>query len=102
MKRGLRNATIPIVVALLATACTGGGPKPTPSLSASLARRGGTLRVGVITEDDKDLAAKMLRRALEKRTGKTVLPFDLEEEMRAAFGNFDPGTGEVYGDGTTQ
>lgn len=55
-------------------------------------------RVEVITEDDKDLAAKMLRRALEKRTGKTVLPFDLEEDMRAAFGNFDPGTGEVYGD----
>lgn len=55
-------------------------------------------RVEVISEDDKDLAAKMLRRALERRTGKTVLPFDLEEDMRAAFGNIDPSTGEILGD----
>lgn len=55
-------------------------------------------RIEAITEADKDLAAKMLRRALEKRTGKTVLPFDLEEDMRAAFGNFDPKTGEVFDD----
>lgn len=55
-------------------------------------------RIEPITEDDKDLAAKMLRRALERRTGKTVLPFDLEEDLRAAFGNFDPKTGEIFGD----
>lgn len=55
-------------------------------------------RVEVITEDDKGLASKMLRRALEKRTGKTVLPFDLEEDLRAAFGNFDPKTGEILDD----
>lgn len=55
-------------------------------------------RIEAITEADRDLAAKMLRRALEKRTGKTVLPFDLEEDMRAAFGNFDPKTGEVFDD----
>lgn len=55
-------------------------------------------RIEAITEADRDLAAKMLRRALEKRTGKTVLPFDLEEDMRAAFGNFDPNTGEVFED----
>ena len=54
-------------------------------------------RIEAITEDDKDLAAKMLRRALEKRTGKTVLPFDLEEDMRAAFGHIDPDTGEILG-----
>lgn len=59
-------------------------------------------RIEAITDEDKELAAKMLRRALEKRTGKTVLPFDLEEDMRAAFGNFDPNTGEVYGDGGAQ
>lgn len=35
---------------------------------------------------DRDLVAKVMRRAMEERTGKTVLPFDLEEEMRAAFG----------------
>ena len=55
-------------------------------------------RIEVINDADKDLAAKMLRRSLEKRTGKTVLPFDLEEDIRAAFGNFDPKTGEILGD----
>ena len=54
-------------------------------------------RIEVISEGDKDLAAKMLRRALEKRTGKTVLPFDLEEDLRAAFGGIDPDTGEITG-----
>lgn len=56
-------------------------------------------RVEVISENDRDLAAKMLRRALETRTGQVVLPFDLEEDLRAAFGNVDPNTGEVLGDG---
>ena len=56
-------------------------------------------RIEPITEGDRDVAAKMLRRALERRTGKTVLPFDLEEDMRASFGNFDPSTGEIFGDG---
>jgi hypothetical protein len=54
-------------------------------------------RIEAITEDDKDLAAKMLRRALERRTGKTVLPFDLEEDLRSAFGRIDPDTGELLG-----
>jgi len=55
-------------------------------------------RVEVIGEQDKELAQKMMRRALEQRTGKTVLPFDLEEDMRSAFGNIDPHTGEILGD----
>lgn len=55
-------------------------------------------RIEVIGERDKDLAAKMMRRALEERTGKVVLPFDLEEDMRQAFGNVDPHTGEILGD----
>lgn len=54
-------------------------------------------RIEVIDGDDKDLAAKMMRRALETRTGKTVLPFDLEEDLRAAFGRIDPDTGEILG-----
>lgn len=54
-------------------------------------------RIEAITEDDRALAAKMLRRALERRTNKTVLPFDLEEDLRAAFGNIDPETGEILG-----
>lgn len=45
---------------------------------------------------DKDLVAKIMRRAMETRTGKTVLPFDLEEDLRAAFGDLiDPNTGEI-------
>lgn len=55
-------------------------------------------RIEVIGDRDKDLAAKMMRRALEERTGKTVLPFDLEEDLRAAFGRVDPDTGEILGD----
>jgi hypothetical protein len=31
----------------------------------------------------------LLRREWERRTGKTVLPFELEEDMRKAFGD-DP------------
>ena len=53
-------------------------------------------RIEVIRED-KDRAAMMLRRSLEVRTGKTVLPFDLEEDMRAAFEGIDPSTGEILG-----
>ena len=53
-------------------------------------------RVEVIGDaEDKALANKMLRRSLERRTGKTVLPFDLEEDLRAAFGRIDPHTGEI-------
>lgn len=55
-------------------------------------------RIEVIGDNDKELAQKMMRRALEERTGKTVLPFDLEEDMRSAFGNVDPHTGEILGD----
>lgn len=51
-------------------------------------------RIEPIDGDDKDLAAKMLRRALERRTGKAVLPFDMEEDIRAVFGDIDPETGE--------
>jgi hypothetical protein len=54
-------------------------------------------RVEPITGADKDLAGKLLRRALALRLGETVLPFDLEEDLRAAFGDFDGGTGEIRG-----
>lgn len=47
---------------------------------------------------DKDMVAKIMRRAMEERTGRTVLPFDLEEDMRAAFEGIDPSTGEIIGD----
>ena len=48
-------------------------------------------------KQDKDQVALILRRAMEERTGKTVLPFDLEEDMRAAFQGIDPQTGEILG-----
>lgn len=52
----------------------------------------------LVDPEDMALSQKMLRRALERRTGKTVLPFDLEEDLRAAFGRVDPDTGEILGD----
>lgn len=52
-------------------------------------------RVEVINGDDKAVAQQMMRRALEVRTGQTVLPLDLEDELRAAFGDIDPQTGEI-------
>lgn len=60
-------------------------------------------RIEVVAEQDRTLAATMMRRSLETRTGKVVLPFDLEEDMRAAFGAVDPHTGEILDDdgGTT-
>lgn len=33
----------------------------------------------------------LLRREWERRTGKTVLPFEMEEEMRSAFGDDEDG-----------
>ena len=56
-------------------------------------------RIEAVLPEDHKHAEKMLRRSLEKRTGKVVLPFDLEEDLRAAFGGIDPSTGEVFGDG---
>lgn len=47
-------------------------------------------------KQDKDKVLLMLRRAMEERTGKTVLPFDLEEDLRGVMdGRIDPNTGEV-------
>jgi hypothetical protein len=37
----------------------------------------------------------MLRRALEERTGETLLPFATEEEMEDIFAGLDPKTGEI-------
>lgn len=52
-------------------------------------------KIEVIDGQDKHLAQRMLRRAMEERTGQTVLPMDLEDDLRAAFGNVDPATGEI-------
>lgn len=47
-------------------------------------------RVEVVTaDDDKARLRGLAQRALEARTGKTVLPLDLEDELRDAFGDSD-------------
>lgn len=43
-----------------------------------------------ITGIDRDLAAQMMRRAVESRTGQTVLPIELEDELSAVFENLGP------------
>lgn len=55
-------------------------------------------RVEVVLPQDLKSAEKLLRRALEKRAGLTVLPMDLEDEISIAFGRVDPRTGEVLDD----
>lgn len=46
-------------------------------------------RVEVITAADLNVAESLMRRALDKRTGRQQLPFDLEEDIRSAFGDED-------------
>ncbi|MDZ7732234.1 MAG: hypothetical protein U5R31_03200 [Acidimicrobiia bacterium] len=38
-------------------------------------------RIEPIDGDDEELAAKLMRRALERRMGETVLPFETEEDL---------------------
>ncbi|HEU4422088.1 MAG TPA: hypothetical protein VFR67_06050 [Pilimelia sp.] len=48
-------------------------------------------RIEAITDpQDGHRLRQLLRRQWERRTGKTVLPFELEDDLRAAFGD-DPG-----------
>jgi hypothetical protein len=47
-------------------------------------------RIEALRPDDLGAAEKLMRRALESRTGATVLPLDLEDEIAAAFAEFDP------------
>lgn len=42
-------------------------------------------RLEVVIPADHPLAFRMLERALEHRTGATTLPFELEQDLRAAF-----------------
>lgn len=45
-------------------------------------------RIEAVTDpEDGRRMRTLLRREFERRTGKTVLPFELEEEMRQAFGD---------------
>jgi hypothetical protein len=51
-------------------------------------------RIEVVLRDDLPVAEQLMRRALESRNGRTVLPLDLEDDMRMAFRSIDPRTGE--------
>ncbi len=56
-------------------------------------------RIEVIAPADLTVAQQLMRRSLEARTGRTVLPLDLEDDIRFAFGQVDPRTGEKRKDG---
>jgi aminopeptidase C len=47
-------------------------------------------RIEQVLAEDLTTAEKLLRRALESRTGQTTLPLDLEDEIAAVFKDFDP------------
>ena len=51
-------------------------------------------RIEVVLREDLHVGEQLMRRALEKRAGRSVLPLELEDEMRLAFRNIDPRTGE--------
>lgn len=55
-------------------------------------------RVEAVLPADLAVAEQLMRRALEKRSGRQMLPIDLEDEMRLAFKQIDPRTGEKHGD----
>lgn len=49
-------------------------------------------RIEAITDPgDRGHLQRLLMREFERRTGQTVLPFDLESEVRAAFGDDQTG-----------
>jgi hypothetical protein len=54
-------------------------------------------RVEAVLGQDLPQAEQIMRRSLEKRTGRTVLPLGLEDEVRMAFRDIDPRTGEKNG-----
>lgn len=47
----------------------------------------------IADRDDGQRLRMLLQRQYERRTGKTVLPFDLEQDLRAAFGDADGAAG---------
>lgn len=46
-------------------------------------------RIEAVLNDDKPLAERLMRRALEQRSGRTMLPMTLEDELAAAFDDSD-------------
>lgn len=56
-------------------------------------------RVESIAPQDADHAVRMMQRAAERRTGATMLPIEIEDELQELMQNldFDFSTGEVFG-----
>ena len=46
-------------------------------------------------QQDENVVRRLLTRAMEERTGKAVLPFVLEEDLRVTFSRIDAETGEI-------
>jgi hypothetical protein len=59
-------------------------------------------RIEAVLPGDLESARRLMDRALEKRTGRTMLPMDLEDDLRAAFEGIDPRTGEKPDSGDGQ
>jgi hypothetical protein len=55
-------------------------------------------RIEVALARDLGTAEQLMRRALEARSGQTVLPMELEDELRSAFADFDPDADDDQGD----
>lgn len=56
-------------------------------------------RIEPIATDDREVAAQIMPRAMERRTRKAVLPIELENDLRAALDGIDPDTGEILDGG---
>jgi siroheme synthase (precorrin-2 oxidase/ferrochelatase) len=48
-------------------------------------------RIEPIRREDRKAARRLMDRAMEERTGRTMLPIDLEDETASAFEDFDGG-----------
>lgn len=59
-------------------------------------------RAEVVTAEDLKTAEQLIRRSLERRSGSTVLPLEIEDEISAAFAQVDPRTGEMHGEDADQ
>jgi hypothetical protein len=57
------------------------------------------VRIEAVRPADLPAAEKLIRRALEQRTGQTVLPLELEDELSDAFAEFDPADPDAEEDG---
>jgi hypothetical protein len=59
----------------------------------------GIRRIEVVLPEDRKAVARILARALERRTGKAVLPLELEDQIEQAFGLVDPANPDPDGEG---